>query len=111
MALDRTGMALGEKEIKIQGKDVKIKTNIGDVRNYLKGVQRLKDGNGDDIIDFQFDFLEKIIKQGNPDEDMNFIKQYVEEYFTDLITEALIALRLTTRKDLKDGAKVKELKN
>ena len=112
MVLDRTGLALGQKEVKINGTTISIKTEIGDVRKYLKDVQRQKDNDDSDkVIDVQFDFLEKIISQGNPDDDKNIIKQLVEEYFQDLIKECLIALRLTTRKQLKDSDESKQIKN
>lgn len=98
--LDRTGQALGEKSLNIEGKEVTIKTAIGDVRKYLKTTQRLRDENKNEaIIDAQFDLLEKLVKQGNPDEEENYIKQFVEENFAELLKESLIALRLVKRKD------------
>jgi len=109
MLLDRTGEALGIKEIIINLKPIKIKTEIGDVRNYLKKISELKKKDDtSSIIDYQFDFCEKMVRQGNPNEPKEDVSRYVDENFSDLVKEITIALRLATRKDYEEK---EELKN
>ena len=109
MILDRTGQALGIKTIKVNNKDITIKTNVGDVRKYLIDISKAKENNNSEaIINIQFDFIEKLLIQGNPKEDKIEIKADVEEYFQELIKEVTIALRLAKKEDYETK---EELKN
>lgn len=108
MILDRTGEAIGQKTIKINDKDVKIKVNVGDIRNYLIKITELKkEGNTPAIVNYQFEFIEKLLKQGNPTVPVEEIKADVEFFFGDLVKEVSIALRLATREDYEIKEKAK----
>jgi len=108
MLLDRTGQAMGDKSIMIDKEELKIKAKIGDVRGYLKTVTKLKKENNDvGMVDLQFDFFEKLIKQGNPSYSVDDVKGIVESYFTEVSKEILIALRLATRKDYEEEEQTK----
>jgi hypothetical protein len=105
---DRTGNALGLRNLKINGKEEPIKLNIGDVRDYLKTTSKLKkDDDEAGFVDFQMDFAIKLLKQGQPDRDAEELAYLVEFNANDVFMNLPVALNLASEKDMK-AVKVKE---
>lgn len=108
MGLDRFGQTMGIKKITLNGETIEIKTELGDVRKYLCDVTEMKEKNETSkLIMYQFNFLEKLLKQGNPTAKKDLISEIVDDNFTELLNETLIALKLAKRDDVEKTEKVK----
>lgn len=101
---DRTGQALGCGTFPIAGKDEPVKIEIGQVRQYLKDVARVKKEEDEQaFIDLHFDLAFKLLKQGQPERSDKEINYLIEFNANDILRFLSVALKLTTKeKVLKD---------
>ena len=94
---NNTERALGKATIKVDGQDVQIRAKAGDVTTYLKTAQKFKskpDGEREEFLDYQLEFIIKLIKQANPSLDEEQIKLFVELNLPAFIKGVLVALKL-----------------
>lgn len=103
--LDRFGKSIGTYDIEVNKVKIPVKIEIGDVRDFMISLQGANEN--DPKINDQIDFAQKLIIQGNPDEDVEGVKLFVEINFKDVITE--INKLLGNKRESND--RLTELKN
>jgi len=106
---DRTGQALGLGKFSLGGNDEDIKIEIGQVRQYLKEVAKIKkEGNEQEFVDLHFDWALKLLKQGQPERDVKEIEYLVELNANDIFRFLPVALKLTTKEKVIEAEKAAE---
>ena len=107
---NNTERALGKATIRVDGNDVQIRAKVGDVTTYLKTAQKYKtkpDEERLDFLDYQMEFITKLISQANPTVDIEEIKLMVEMNVEEFTKSTLIALKLAKPDSFKELDKTK----
>ena len=111
MVENKTMKALGKKEVTIGDRTFELTIKIGDSRNYIKEVSKLKKAGTEELaVDTAFDFFMTLATRDQKltVEENEEMQLFAELHLTELMKEIPIALGVAKREDLE---KKDELKN
>jgi len=109
--MSKTLKALGKKEMVIDDRTFECTIKLGDSRNYIKEMSKLKkQGLEENTVDLVFDFFMTLVTRGQElsEDDVTELQFFADSHLTDLAKEVPILLGIAKREDLE---KAEELKN
>lgn len=100
--MSRYGQAVGVFTLDVGGYNKEIKFKVGDGRKFIKIISKAGDDK-EQLFDQFADFIYEVIKHNDtpqtPEEDEE-LKLYIDGNLLELLNEAMVAFRVTTREDI-----------
>lgn len=91
--------ALGEWEIKIEGREIVLMPELEDVRNFRK-VMTKQYSDPTIKLDKFGDYMFNLIRRFYPEEDINQTKFWIELHINELLERTMLAFRWITEEEL-----------